>query len=228
MRRVMTMKTIGNERGVALVTALLLSLIVLGMVMALLYYVTQGVTQSAANKRYHSAREAAYGGMDVVSKQIMPDVLGNYSTSYLSTVLAGVQPTYSNLPCFQSKLNNATSQWSGACTADSRTPEPKVLPDVTIKLKGPPLSPNFNVYAKIVDSQPGNSDATSTGPAPGGTGGVLDGAAGVAYSGPVGGGSGSSETVTPMHIPGMYRIEVQGESETNPLERSRLSALYVY
>ncbi len=228
--RAMKMKTLRNEHGIALVTALVLTLLTLLIVMALLYYLTQGITVTAANKRYASVREASYGGAEVFTKQIIPDVLGGFDTTVLATVLAGNTPSFPSVNCLQSKLNNATGQWGTACGANTATPDPKTAPDVTFQLRGLPMQPNYNVFAKVIDSQPGNSDPTGGSGGAAGNGNTLDTAAGVAYAGPHGGVSGGGGTggINVMHIPALYRIMVQSESAGSTLEKSQLTLVYVY
>lgn len=220
------MKSIHNERGIALVTALVLTLLVLAIVMALLYYVTQGVTLSAANKRYNSALEASYGGTEVFTLQMIPALIAGNDTTFLSNVLAGNAPNFPNTACSNNKLNYVTSQWGAICGGAATTPDAKSAPDVIFTVRGQPLMPNYNVFAKIIDTQPGNSDPTAGTP-PGGAGGQVDTVAGVAYAGSHGGGAGTGG-ISLMHIPALYRIEVQGESSQNPLERGRLSLIYAY
>jgi hypothetical protein len=211
------MKHIGNDRGIALVTALLLTLISLAIVMALLYLITQGVQLSAASKRYRNALEASYGGAEVFTKEIIPQLMGATNTANLSVLLAG-SPVFSNSPCLQKKLNVATSNWGvpvagwpTVCGPTTKTANPLDTPDATFTLQGTALQPNFNVYAKIVDTQPGNSD----------TSGIeqLDSASGVAYG---------AAGVSPKHMPATYRIEIQGQRANNPQEKAHLSVLYAY
>jgi len=59
------MKTIGNEKGIALVTSLLLTLIAVGIIMMLMTTVITGLKTSAANKRYKNVVQAAYGGVSL-------------------------------------------------------------------------------------------------------------------------------------------------------------------
>ena len=54
------MQTLRNENGVALVTALMLTLIALTITMALLYMVISSTKMSGAQKRYKTSREASY------------------------------------------------------------------------------------------------------------------------------------------------------------------------
>lgn len=64
---------IKNQRGVALLTALLMSLVIMAMVTGTLYFVTQSTKMTGAGKRYATAQDAADGTID-----IMRDVI-NYT-----------------------------------------------------------------------------------------------------------------------------------------------------
>ena len=205
------MNTLRNERGVALVTALLLTLVALAIVMAVLYFVMQGTQLSAAHKRYKTALEASHGGVEVFTKEIIPYVFDNTTTGGLANKFGGInlQVPVSNA-CFQQKLNQPTSKWT-ACNAGSKGLDPKSSPDMTFRLNGLPTQPGFNVFTKIVDTTPGNSDLSGFA--------LLDGGSGV---------TGTSSGVSPKHIPALYRIEVEGERETNPQEKAQLSVLYAY
>jgi hypothetical protein len=59
-----------NERGVALVIALLFSMSIMALVTGVLYYVTQATTMSGAGKRYATAEEVADGAVNVVKDSI--------------------------------------------------------------------------------------------------------------------------------------------------------------
>ena len=210
------MKLMRNERGIALVTSLMLSFLALIIILALLYIVSQGTKLSAASKRYKSALEASYGGAEVFTKDIVPQLMKATAGTSLSSVLAGNAPVFGNMTCLTGvggtggKLNSFPNQWA-YCSASAKTVNAKVLPDTTFTLRGQPGQPDFNVFAKIVDSQPGNSDASGSE--------LLEGGAGVAYG---------AAGVSPKHMPATFRIEVQGERATNPLEKANLSVLYAY
>jgi hypothetical protein len=203
-------KPLQNERGIALVTALMLSLLALAIILALLYVISQGTRTSGASKRYKSALEASYGGVDVFTKAFIPQLSGS-STPNLNSILVGAAPTSGDTNCIQDKMTKISKDW-GACSSAAKSANPKDTPDTTFSLRGQAGQPNFNIFAKIVDTQPGNSDMTS------GTE-LLDSGSGVAY-----GGSG----VSPKHMPATFRIEIQGERATNPLEKANLSILYAY
>ena len=202
------MITIRNERGIALVTSMLFTLLALGIILALLYMISQGTKLSAANKRYKNALEASYGGVDVFTQEIIPQIIQNTNpTSYTAILVGGAPPTTPDLNCFNIKLNNTPANW-GAC---SSTVDPTDTYDAKFQLKGQDANSNFDVYAKIVDTKPGNSDMSGIE--------YLDSGSGVAY-----GASG----VNPQHLPATYRIEVRGQKSANPLEKGNLSVLYAY
>ena len=203
------MKIIRNQGGIALITALLFTFLAMVIIIALLYIVNQGTKVSAANKRYKSALEASYGGAEVFTKMLIPQMMGSSSLADMSSLLAGNTPNFGDADCLKDKLELPPAKWTH-CAASAKLVDPKDTFDAQFTLKGQPGQPNFNVYAKIVDTQPGNSDTSGL---------ELDSASGVA--------SGASG-VSPQHIPANYRIEVQGERATNPQEKGALSVLYVY
>jgi hypothetical protein len=208
------MKLLKNERGVALVTALLLTLISLAIIMALLYMITWQTQLSAAHRRYKTAIEASHGGVEIFTKQVIPYIFTNNRTATSGGSLAASFSTIGlamgSSTCLKAKLNSPTSQWGAACSTNSMSPDPTIGPDTTFRLAGT-ANQNFKVYAKIVDTIPGNSDLSGFE--------LLDSGAGVA---------GISSGVSPKHMPAMYRLEVQGEKEFNPQERAKLSVLYAY
>ncbi|ACM21416.1 type IV pilus minor pilin PilX [Geotalea daltonii FRC-32] len=212
------MRCLRNENGVALVTALMLTLISLVICLTLLYYITQGTYISAANKRYKTSLEAAHGGVQVFAKDIIPKIFGGYSTNRLMSEFSGINL---DVPvtnaCLQQKLRFSTSEWTNCITSNS-DPNAKVSPDVTFHLKGMPSMPGFVVNSKIVDTTAGNTDTSSGGAE---NGEKLIDPIGVAYN------PGGSLIGVP-HLPYIYRIEVESEAESNAKERARLSVLYAY
>ena len=78
------MKYLENEDGIALVTALMFTLITLAMIMTLMYYVLLGTKMSAAQKKYRNSLEASYGGTEFVTKAIIPKLFSNFSTGKTS------------------------------------------------------------------------------------------------------------------------------------------------
>src|ERR1039458_4183808 len=83
------MKVFRNEQGIALVTSLMITLISLTMILALLYMATTGIQVSSMNKRYKTVLDAAYGGADVVAKDIIPYTINQiYNTTITASPTA--------------------------------------------------------------------------------------------------------------------------------------------
>lgn len=74
------MKLIRNQQGVALLTALLMSLVIMAMVTGTLYFVTQSTKMSGAGKRYATAEEAAEGTIDIMKDAINFTIWGGDPT----------------------------------------------------------------------------------------------------------------------------------------------------
>jgi hypothetical protein len=228
---------INNERGAALITALMLTLISLGIVMALLFMVTQSIKQSAAQKKYHSVLEASYGSIDFFGRDLLPRLIvpaiedsllltGKTNLSTMASSLTSGASSFSsiqlNLPtdaaCLEQKLTKS-SPWT-SCGSANLTSDPKTSPDMDFVLAGTD-NVGYRVFGKIVATQPGNTDISGAGG--GGTGG------GLLAGGVVSAGAGGGGVINPgTHFPYMYTMEIQGEKATTPEERSRLTVLYAF
>src|SRR5208337_63191 len=78
------MSYIKNQKGVALITSLLLTLIILGIIMLAIYFVTRGTVLSGFEKRYATTRDASEGGIEIITKDIIPQTInGTLSLSSL-------------------------------------------------------------------------------------------------------------------------------------------------
>ena len=236
------MKRLNNERGIALVTALLLTLISLTFVMAVLYMLTQGIRTTTSTKHYANALEATYGGVDLFTKDVLPKMLtmtlapaftsGSITSLYPAGLKMTVTPTFN--ACMMAKLtltpglNNAT--WLGAgCTADNVSSDITLLTatnaalqpinaDMTFTFPSTTGSSSYTVYSKIVDTVIGNTDTSAYA-----MGGLLIGA-GVGRGGTSVGGGNTAAT----KIPYLFTVEVQGQAATNPQETTRVTLLYAY
>lgn len=231
------MVTLHNNKGIALVTSLLFTLISLGIIMALLTIVIQGTKVSAANKSYKTAIQAGYGAVEVVTRDILPTAIpvmeagGTLTPEYIAykASLASPASIGLNFPleaCFNQKVQfstlkpDGTTNWN-LCTGGSpTTPDPKQSTDMTFNLQATNDPVGFRVYSKITDTRCGstlvgqpcsNSDTS-----------------GVDYLDAGGGVSSSSGSVTPQHRPAYFRIEVQSERALNPKEKAELSVLYAF
>jgi hypothetical protein len=216
---------IRSEKGLALVTVLVLSLICLSVISTLLYMTIQGTKFSGYYKRYETAREAALGGAELGADLILDR--GDLSIPFLGslTALSGNfalcdcgdpdDPTDNkddSIPggaqtCLCDKLCDATADWdTPGC---SSTLIPTDNPDFTFWLQG--INTRYLVSAKIVDTIRGNSDLS----------GEQLGGSGVVSS--------TSSLITAPPMPYLYRVEVNSEDITGQLEeRTRISALYAF
>lgn len=204
------MRHLNNERGIALVTSLLLTLISLAIVMAVIYMVTIGTQVSGIQKRYKSSLEASYGGTEIFTNIVIQKSF--YDPLHEPDLL--VTKAFNDyMGCFQTKLKYPRSEWlTGGCTAAELSLVPSDTPDVTFTLNGAtPSQPNYTVFAKIVDTSEGNTDTSGID--------YIDTGTGVAYNSP---------GVSPPHITYLYRIEVQGQKQTDTKEKANLSVLYAF
>ncbi len=202
-----------SKRGMAYVTVAAIIVISAIIITSVYYFVFKGTQVSGLQKKYQTAKEASFGALDVMTKEIIPLTIGGTN---LSSVIAGYTVTTTALvnqgehltdDCFRTKLTSETSSWPIGCDS---TLDAKTLPDIKFTLSGvAPASP-YDVYTKIVDTVAGNSNTSGI---------VLEGM-GTAES--------TSGMITAQHFPYIYRIEIQGEKQANPNERSILTVLYGY
>lgn len=207
---------INNREGIALVTALMLTLISMAIIMSLFYVLTASTQRSGSIKRYRTALEASYGGTELVVKEVMPFIMNQFQSYSSSQVVLNITSTYNvanvvtmtptSANCLKAKFTQPTASWPASCGSSLN---PKIDTDLQMTL--PALgNQSFSVYSKIVDTTVGNSDTS---------GSKLDDGGGVANTG---GG------ITPQHFPYVYRLEVQGEKTANAFEKSNISVLYAY
>ncbi|KJS01780.1 MAG: hypothetical protein VR65_07610 [Desulfobulbaceae bacterium BRH_c16a] len=214
MRFDRTIKIVNNQKGMALVSALMLGLIGMLMVASLLFMVDTGTWLSGSKKRYQMALDTAHGGINFFTKEVIQrglggtglDAMGNYGGIFTT------DPGITNAQ-FNTKLTTRGD------IRDRFWPyDPDVLPnsavpfnatDATVTLAFP-NSPNISVSTTIVSTSRGNSGLAANNLQ---GGGVVNNNAG---------------TITPQHIPYLYQTESQGQNVINPVENARLSAVYVY
>lgn len=230
------MKILHNEKGVALITSLMFTVISLVMTMALLYMITASVRTSGAIKRYRTTTEAGYGGTDIMVKDLVSATFAfhNYSITHPGTqykyYMENIHMANMNSPnvnaCLRSKVLLPKSLWPVSCLDPSLIAKNGY--DVSFNLRAAsdinPAS-GYVVYSKIVDTMErkfqvyrnnssinvrmaGNSDTSST---------SLEGASTTDGSG-----------VAVPHYPYIYRIEIQAERQQNPSEKSRITVQYAY
>jgi hypothetical protein len=136
------MKYLRNEKGFAMVFVLVLAAISLAMTLAMLLMVSRGSFLSGQQKRFRTAVEAGWGGMEVmfqlISNRGNPD-----NTLYTMLNPAGVQ----------TKLAGSVGTWGGLDSSNTIDPAVATSYDMTIDLGA------YRVYTKVVDTVDGNSGA---------------------------------------------------------------------
>jgi hypothetical protein len=215
---------LNNEKGIALVMVLVLSLIALVIISTLLYLVIQGTKFSGFHKRYATALNAGFGGAEISAalisnrgKLVIPGLV-NLPTSCIcgfdTNPYDETYPDPSPNTCLCRKLCippyniNGSYNW-GLCGADGVSIDPLIAPDIPpFDLSG--SGTNYRVFAKIVDTTVGVTDLS---------GENLSCGAGAAYE---------CATFTGPPTPYLYRIEINSQDATNAVERARLSVLYAY
>jgi hypothetical protein len=202
---------IKNEKGVALVMALILATVTLAFASSLLYIATQGTKMSGLQKRYKTALAAAKGGVEL-STNIIVD--RGDDSSGLST---NVDPD-----CLLAKLLYETAEWDTVVTTEKLhicdnnaaqlNSDPTDWPDLTIGVGTAPHA--YTLSVKIIDTVQGNAAPTGGGGKKIDTESVVEGGAGAA--------------IKPQHIPYLYTVEVYSINDDNPNEVSQITYLYAH
>lgn len=205
------MRIATGEDGAALVTALMLTMLCLVIAMALLSTVILGSKISASQKRYRTALSAAQGGVELLTQEIIPQLMQGETAPGLATEFSSIYLALPQSDCLRQKLGSPSGHWS-ACSPRQSSDDPGEAPDLVFKLKSDGRRA-FVVSSKILESDPGNTDRN----------GMIDHLEqGTSVSG-------REEGVRPPHIPGIYNIAVQGERDGGESpEKARLSVLYAY
>lgn len=229
------MRILKNEKGVALVTSLMFTMISLVICMALLSMVLSGARTSGAYKRYKTALDASYGGTEIVTKDLIgqalkipPDTAASAFTTQFTTAMGTFLPNRSFSACLQMRTNLPTREWTGACA--NPTIDPKSGSDIMFNLNAG-TGPQYTVYTKIVDTREWRFTSFSTSSA-----GIP-----VLLSKKIAGNTDRSSTETLVkgataggnsvkvpHYPYVYKIEIQGERAVNAVEKANITAMYAY
>lgn len=205
---------VDNQRGVALVTALMLGVFGMLMVLALVFMVTTGVWTSGAKVRYLRALDSTHGGIrffvsELVQRGLAGTQLSNMGAFGTMNVVQGISNAN-----FAAKLTTTGFVNDPAEDATRPYPDnspnslaPNNFPDITAAFSMP-NGADITVNSTILSTSRGNS----------GTGGNLLLSGGVVNN--------SSGTVTPQHFPYLYQVQAQGQGAAN--ENARLSGIYAY
>lgn len=199
----------GNEKGVALMVVMLLSVILLGIMASLVYMLVASTQVSGIQKRYKTALDAGKGGTDVAFEVIAtrgdPELPGLGTTFKLTRDVAACV-TYP-AGCLTAKLNSPTKDWPANCYTGAPIDVTQCASyDMLFELG---TTAKYQVYAKIVDTAEGNSAADL----------------GLQKAGVV---SSNTGEVQAMSKPYLYTLEVQAQNKDNPTERAQYSILYQY
>lgn len=196
-----------NNSGIALITALMFTLIALGIILATYQLVQRGTELSGLFKRYRTAMEAAMGSYEFFTKEFIVKTLEgetlNLNDPTISQVFRPDEPI--SYTCIRSKLT--TSPEAGGytnCQGNSTDLNPTVSPDLIFHFDP------FIAYLKVTDTAEGNSEIGGT---PLAGSGVVE--AGTTF-------------ITPPHIPYLYRIDILAQRQGGAMERAWLTGLYCY
>ncbi|MBU5636140.1 pilus assembly protein PilX [Geomonas sp. Red69] len=205
------MQILGCERGAALITALMLTVLSLVIALSLLTLVSTGTQVSASQKRYRSSLTAAQGGLELFTGEIMPRLFQGVDAATLQGEYAVIDLHISGDDCLKQKLFLSSGAWN-KCSAARSSADAASSPDLSFRLAGVPPAKGFSISTKIVDTVPGNTDRSGFD--------LLDAGGAVAAQ---------DEVVRPQHVPVMYNLAVQGaREEPSAREKARLSVLYAY
>lgn len=214
------MAILRSEGGAALITALMLTMLTLVIALTLLTVITTGTKVSASQKRYRSSLAAAQGGVELLSAEIVPRLFQSSSLAPDEQLkkLVLMEQEYSLIDlhlqdpaCLKQKLEEPAGSWN-KCSAAQASTDLAQAPDVSFRLAGEAPAKGFVITSKIIDTTPGNSDASGND--------LLDPGGSVTSNEPI---------VRPRHVPAMYNISVQGvREEPGSREKARLSVLYAY
>ena len=194
------MKVIINEKGIALIVALITALLVLILGSIALYVSLKSTNVSGSFRQYRAAIQAAKGGYEK-TKYIIDDIKVN-NPDNISNV---VNPTN-----FKDKLNNATADNTAVWTnnnSDAQNPDTTDSnPDITFNIG------NYNVYVKLINTAKGNTAIGFSGKL--NAGGVTTNKSGASI-------------IHPPKVPYLYTLEIVSESKTTNKEAD-ISTLYGY
>lgn len=200
---------IKNQKGIALIVALILSLVSLVLIGMALYISTQGTKLSGRLKSYATALSAANGAYEITTT-ILPRIKDDQSFD-----LSNIDSLKSNKEkCLNIKLNNLTQDWTSASgwsnncyslnnATSSNLDDIRTYYDLQYKLG------DYDVYIKVTSSSLGNTQQPSKNNL--NVGSVVSN-----------GQSGKS----PPTMPHLYRIEIL--SEKNSSDEVHITALYAY
>lgn len=219
------MKRCRMNRGVALISALIVVSVAAGIFAAIMYYAMTGSELSGLQRKYQSSKEASLGAIDILTKDVLPRVMSGTDLSaavtgmVIPSVLPAIQADAGKDACFRAKLSGPAGgdalavpplpAWPAGCDSGS---DATINPDVVFNLKSTSTSTKpFVVSMKIVDTVTGNSDRTGT---------ILETASGVVDD--------ASSIIKVQHFPFLYTIMTDARPQNSTTERANIEVLYAY
>lgn len=218
-----------NEKGLAMATVLVLSVIALAVMAALIYLVTQGTRFSGSSKRYETAREAAVGGTDVVTaimnnqgNLVIPAMGINLPTTCTCSPINPFDLDNIEAPdpdtclceklCLPTYKSTGVYNWKNCTTTAVSITDPVDSADIQFLLPANPLfgEKQYRIFGKIVDTSVGSTGLGAQ---------VNETCGGVVNS--------NCEPPQTQPMPYLYRIEITARDESkNTPEMARFSILY--
>jgi hypothetical protein len=130
---------IDNEKGIALLTTLMLMVLGFGVVATLLYMVTYGTKTTSIEQKYATALDAAKGGADLIINLIQADSCA---------ILFDNMAIPSGCDCLtKDKYSKTPENWGYCVGGNPTSSDPRDWPDLTLRLA------NCQVYVKIIDTR---------------------------------------------------------------------------
>jgi hypothetical protein len=148
---------ISNEKGVALMLVLVMSVVVLAVMTSMIYLITVGTESSGKGKRYVTCLDAAIGSASVVkeyvdARGVISGAIGNGMSSQLVTETDFARSAGPTEDCQDAKIYKTTSDWPDGCYTSSliNTGDPDTY-DVSFDVG------NYRTFSKICNTIEGNS-----------------------------------------------------------------------
>lgn len=142
-----------DEKGIVLVSTLILMVLGAGLVVALLKLTTHATKLSGLEQQYTTAIEASKGGTEVIINMIKSET---YTPPAIGSASAA-----SGSVCLQQKLTKSSSPcpappclvpclaspcWT-SCGSNATSSDPTAEPDITMSLSG------YSMFLKVVDTK---------------------------------------------------------------------------
>ncbi len=204
---------IRNEKGIALIIALIVAVVILILGGMSLYLSTQSTRISGMYKQYRSSEEAAEGAFDLTKNIITKIKKSNSSGNSIQK-----PPELKDIKqkCLEYKLSTLTKNWTNTELSSNQCPnsldkvESPNVDDVIDYYDMKYVLGNYIVYIKIVNSLIGYS---STNPI---------------KAKSISGTEGLKGNLPSSPSPYLYRVEIISQSKTNNNDKVHISVLYAW